>query len=402
LVALQYVSPFGNALPVPPSQVDPVQPVTLALTVRQEGDTVLALLDAASLQVTVDPPVAFDVTVSANQTFLVVQPQGRFATREDGGFQVRVQGDYLVNPQRSGLVFSGGTVGGSFDQTFDFGTPAAPNNPFSPEIPSGPGGQGTVLALTRLAAPLPSLLPSYNQIGFDNLAFLVSFVEGAGGDFVAFVVEALPSASGALVPVPATKGVFPVRARVFGDSLVLESSGGPAVEMMAVSMRFDSFRIAGSLGQSAAQPGVGVVTASLDCGALEFYGQFLRKMGLCNPTTDRMLAFGAILQFAHAAGAAPDCSATATFKLEGTLLTLTPGTALGGAGRVFSLLLLDAATGAPLALDYGAATQVSLDGLRNLDTLTLDLSGLELPAKLRAHFLVDGLPAATATLDVGR
>ncbi len=198
---------------------------------------------------------------------------------------------------------------------------------------------------------------------------------------------------------PATRGVFPVRARVFGDSLVLESSGGPAVEMMAVSMRFDSFRIAGSLGQSAAQPEPAVVTASLDCGALEFYGQFLRKLGLCNPTTDRMLAFGAILQFAHAVSAAPDCSATATFKLEGDLLTLTPGTALPGVGRVFSLLLLDAATGAPLSLDYGASTTASLDGDRNLETLTLDLAGLTLPAKLRAHFLVDGLPAATATLE---
>ena len=56
--------------------------------------------------------------------------------------------------------------------------PAADGGALPLPVPAAPGDPAGVWELSRLAAPLPTILPSYNQIGFDSLHYLVGLVEG--------------------------------------------------------------------------------------------------------------------------------------------------------------------------------------------------------------------------------
>jgi hypothetical protein len=48
-------------------------------------------------------------------------------------------------------------------------------------VPSAPGNPAGVWEMYRLAAPHPTILPSYDQIGFDSLHFLIGIVSAITG-----------------------------------------------------------------------------------------------------------------------------------------------------------------------------------------------------------------------------
>jgi hypothetical protein len=155
--ALYFTTKFGRQLDAPPSEIDANQPLTFSLFVRAAGDTILAHIDAPSTTVTLTPPLPARIEVSGDRKFLTVVPTGYWP--EGGTLSVHVAGQYLVNPTREGLRFSGGEVGGTFDQTFTFDVRAlGPQEslPFPvPEIEGNPAG---VWQLSRVAAPLPTIL----------------------------------------------------------------------------------------------------------------------------------------------------------------------------------------------------------------------------------------------------
>ena len=102
--------------------------------------------------------------------------------------EIRIQGDYLVGPDRDGLRFTGGDHGGSFDETFTFDVRPADSGSLTLPFAAAPGDDTAIFELYRLAAPLPVILPSYNQIGFDSLHYLAGAVEGTPERALVWVV----------------------------------------------------------------------------------------------------------------------------------------------------------------------------------------------------------------------
>src|SRR5262249_58291024 len=106
----------------------------------------------------------------------VLRVVGRAGPGGPAGGQPRVDvhGDSLVNPDRDGLKFPGGSVGGAFAAHVDVAVrPAADGGTLPLPVPAAPGDPAGIWEMSRLAAPLPTILPSYNQIGFDSLHFLI-------------------------------------------------------------------------------------------------------------------------------------------------------------------------------------------------------------------------------------
>lgn len=409
---LFFTTALGTVLATPPARVEGNQPLAFTLMKRSSGATKLALLDDQTLRVTIDPPAAVDVDISGDRRFVTVVPKSRFAAR-DGKVSVRLEGDYLMNPARKGLLFSGGTRAGHFDQTFrfDVGVGDANNAPAIP-VPSRPGDPSGVFELYRIAVPYPTVMPSYNQIGFDSLHYLVGMVEGTETKRVGWVVGGALGAGGATVVDPATQVLFPVEVTYEDGLLSLVNESGFTVRAMNFDMPFDVFRVSAHLGEGGvpvAQPGVHVKTR---CNGIPFYGRFLAKLGFCNPTTDVLNVFGATNLRLHQGGTAtmPTGVGNVSFSIRGgwgsglftnpTVTATISGSTLKASDHSFGVLLVDADTGKPVSLKYGlpSTTTRTTTASGEIASVSVRVPASQRPARMRAYLMVDTYPAAVATL----
>src|SRR5262249_32773624 len=213
-------------------------------SVRRAGAPQLAVTDAGSVPVALDPPAPGRTERSGARKFLPVIPLDRLAGPAGGPLHVDVEGDYLVNPDRDGLRFSGGSVGGTFATHLDLRVrPAASGSALPLPVPSAPGDPSGIWELSRVAAPLPTILPSYNQIRFDSIRFRMGLVEStAAGQAVAWVVGArLAEGENRTVIDPATRVLFPLEARYDGGLATFTNQGGFAIEFNRIRIPFDFF-----------------------------------------------------------------------------------------------------------------------------------------------------------------
>jgi len=402
---LLLVDSLGGTLVEPPATIDGNRILAFTLFVRAQGDTRLALIDSPSVQVEVQPAVDVAVTVSGGRRFLTVRPEPRWlADAGSGQLTLRVRGDYLVEPEREGLAFSGGQPGGSFERSFTFALATGEPATLPLPVPAAPGDASGVWELYRLAAPLPTILPSYNQIGFDSLHYLVGLVEGDDTHALAWVVGALPvdgPDGPSAAPDPSSGALFPFSVEVRDGLLNLTNRDGLGLEVMNARLAFDAFHLRARLQADGGAADVAALTVTTVCSDIDFYGPFLQLLGFCNPERDTLHAYGAALLRAHVGGpAAPPAGlGQVEFALEPgwAVATLTDAEAML-TDHVWSLLLVDAATGEPVSLDYGLATERSADEAGRIEAVRLKLPEQPLPALVRMYLMVDTYPAAKVEL----
>lgn len=378
-------APIGPALQPAPANA----PLVRTLVLRTAGDSPLGVLDAASLTVTTTPASTVHAEVSANGQFIVVVPDPEFQADAAGTFELTIDVDVREGLSRQGLVFTGGEVSRHIHHTERVG--------LSPTLAGAPVAPGDVFAMTRLAAPLPTLLPSYNQIGFDSLHYLIGVVEPG----VAWVVEAMPTADGRVVPNPAALGRFPFSVAGARDALTLDAARGVSIDVLNTRIAFEQFRVAGRLADDG--PSTFSVVARTRCADIPIYGLFIRRLGLCNPTSDVLLASGAVFLSPGEATPVMLGAAVPTFSTtpEGYTVTLDPPLPADvAAAHVFALLGVDAADGSPLAWPYGAGSRTTLTDAGELAAVHLDLPpDTPRPAALRLHLMGDVTSLASGSAE---
>jgi outer membrane protein assembly factor BamB len=401
-VFLLYTTPFGRLLPEPPADLDANQPVTLSLLVRRHGDTQLALIDSGSLRLTLEPEMPVHVDVSGDRRFVTIVPKTIYTAAADGTVNMRVRGHYLVNPQRNGLRFSGGDVGGSFDQTARFTVRPHTGGTLSLPMPHAPGERAGGWELYRLAAPLPTILPSYNQIGFDSIHYLIGLVEGDGTRALAWVVGGQPARTDDRTAVdPASRVRFPLEIHYNAGLLTMTNEAGFTIEFNGFPLPFEFFRVATRVdehGEALYSPAVNTKTT---CGKIDFYGEFLQMLGYCNPTTDLLNVFGGAELRPYEGGlpVSPQAIGRVRFDASYDRVTATlTGATLPSAAHNFGLLLVDVATGKPLPLNYMAQTTGNATAAGTIASVTLTFAPGAVRADARTYLMVDTYPAAVATL----
>ena len=403
--ALYFTTQFGRQLDAPPAAIEPNQPLTFSLFVRAGGDTVLAHIDAPSTTVVVNPNVPIRTEVSGDRKFITIVPLAPWGPDTGGSISVTITGQYLVHPMRTGLRFSGGQVGGAFTHTFTFDVrPVASDDALPLPVPAVPGDPAGVWELYRIAAPLPTILPSYNQIGFDSLHYLIGLVRtDAPGHAYAWVVGGkLAEGSNTTVVDPATRVLFPLEVTNDGGAVTFLGTGF-AIQFNLIRLPFEFFRMATRVdaeGNALASPTLNV---SAVCGGITFYGQFLQQLGFCNPQTDVLTVFGGAELRPYAGGVqqAPAGVGTVGFAPSAGGLTATlTGTSVRTDEHSVGLLLFDAATGMPLPLDYGFTTTRTTDATGVVETVTVPFGSVTPPASVRAYLMVDTYPAASAVVPI--
>jgi outer membrane protein assembly factor BamB len=404
LVDLRFTTRFGTPLAVPPAVLAVNEALAFSLVVRAGGNTRLALISEDGLTVAMDPPgQSIHWQVSGNRQFLVVTPDAPLTPPAGAKQSIRISGTYLVDPDRSGLKFTGGKPGGTFDRTFTFAPAVDVAVPPLLAVPSRAGEPSGVLEMYRIAAPLPSMLPSYNQIGFDSLHYLIGMVEGSADHAVAWVVEGRPDDDGTTVPIPDTRGLFALEVSYLGGLLTLSNEAGFALDAMSARIGFESLRLSARLGDAPVAGWPATLVAQADCGAIPMYGEYLRVLGLCNPATDRLIAYGAALLRRSGSGVAvpPAGLGTVAWQASADRITATlAGSTLPASGHAFGILLVDPATGRPVSLDYGPRLVRKAGPGGAIAQVELPFEPGSVPAKVRAWFMVGTTPAASASLDV--
>jgi outer membrane protein assembly factor BamB len=432
---LVVTSPFGSLEFDPPAILAANEPLTLSLLVRKAGNTELAAIDRNSIRVRASGDPRFSTSVSANRAFLTVVPRETWTGPAGGRLDLRVTGTYTVGLSRFGLKFFGGRRGGALDASYSFDIRPRGSGAMPYVAPRRPGDPQSVFELSRLAVPEPAMLPSWNQIGFDSLRYLAGAVEGGPDRALLWVIGGRPAPSGsgtgaigaqaaggaevgdaATVADPSLEARFPLVLDWDGGLVTLHNYDGFKINFVGSwDMPFAFYRIA-----AAADPATGVFSgpagevsgarASLNavalCDQIRFYGPGLKLMGMSEFDTGRMTAAGGlrVSNWKPAGGKAAGYVARASFSTDGASAkaTVDPASSarLRKGDHVYSLFLVDAASGAPFALYYTKRTTVEADADGNVRAVRVAWDKGEVRGRVRAWLMVDTYPAASAELDV--
>ncbi len=372
--------------------------ITSRLVVRRNGETrdvrMVPSPDAKSLVASVKPAFPFDAQLSADGRDLHIVPRGFL--RADTRYRIDLAGDYT------------GDGSGSFSDRIEFRT--RKRNAAKLPLRTGPNRVGA-FNLRRLSLPLPSLLPSVNQIGFDSYDWIAGTLDrtnnGDRGRLLLWVIGSRER-GGRRVADPASEFAFPLTGRYVGDSVILDQRSFSLLFTFGrVPLEELGFR--GSLDPSRTmRPGASVY-GEVDCPAVPNLGPLLIVAGLCN-TENKLIASGTYLTSGYhgPANRRPDGVGIGDVALnrptattDGSVsvdLRLAEGADLGADQHTADVMLVDPASGRPLPLDYNGLTTLRKSGGR-ITGIDLRLpAGTELPAKLRAYVIADVFPIGTRTL----
>lgn len=397
---------FGHPRLVAPVEIEANQPLTFSLVVRDAGTNRLAVLDSASVEVALDPPVSAIVDVSGDRTFVSVVPNRPYTGPPGGPLTVRVRGTYLVDPDRDGLRFTGGRPGGQVEEVFRFDVRGRGDGsvPLPFPVPAAPGEPSGALELYRLAAPLPTILPSYNQIGFASIHYLLGLVEGDDGRAVAWAVGGrLGADDDRTVVDPASETRFALEVVHDGGLLTLINEQGFTIEFNGFPLPFEYFRVSTRLdpsGRSVASPATNTKTV---CSKIDFYGPFLQQLGYCNPVTDLLDVVGGAELRPWGAGVveAPAGVGAVSFAVDsGVVRAELAGSEVRVGEHNLGVLLVDVLTGRPVPLDYAKATTVAARPDGTVASVEVVRRGTPGPTTVRAYLMVDTYPAARQVLEL--
>lgn len=380
--------------------------LALRLIVRKGGDTIYASIDADTLKIEITPQVAHRHAIAANGSFVVIVPEQALAFDTD--YTVKVSGKYREAGNRIGNAITPGAIGGDFDKTFTFKTEKAHDTP----TPTISANKVPVFDIHRLAAPQPTMMPSYNQIGFDFMHLLMGIVDvdASTGKVLAWVSAALPDKADEskinVDPSDEQRILFPLEGRIEGGNFVFESSSF-RVEFANVEVPLSVMRLSGKLPKGSEVQGLSLY-AKTKCDDIEFYGGLLRTAGLCNPKTDELVVNGTALVRPTAGGDKPagltvkDVSfKAATAGVDGEVVVNLEGTLPAGDKHLVGLLLRDKTSGKAYPLNYSQKTTNALDASGKIESakLTFDDKVAIDPAKAEVIVLHDLFPLATLPLD---
>ncbi len=404
-VFLVFTSSFGGLEIEPPSEITANQALTFTLFVRENGNTKLTAIASDSIEVTTDSGTEIDADVSGDRRYITVIPKTPWVGDAGGTITVQVKGDYLDDlTSRNGLRFKFRPgVGGSFDETFTFTIGARSTTAFPFIVADAPGDDTGVVELYRIAAPLPTILPSYNQIGFDSIHYVMGLVEEDGDEIIAWGVGGTLDAQGNTIASPSSEVRFPLVFRWDDGLLTMINEEGFTIEFNGFPLPFQFFRVATTLDARGTATHSPWLNAKTICDEITFYGDFLDLLGFCNRETGLLDAVGGA-EFRAFDGdgiqSAPPGIGAVEFSRggDGVIATLTD-TALLSEEHNFGLLLLDAATGTPVGLNYTESTEKA-PATGTLRSVSVDLREVDaVPDSLRVYLMVDAYPAAVGTLN---
>lgn len=410
-VRLRWVTPGGSVLDAPPDPVPAATTLTFRLDVLRDGRSVDAAICGTgwrcgdgALAVSLSPPIPHRVELSADGRHLHVLPEAPLPPGEP--ITLRIRGDALEDRWRIGTLAFGGSRGVRFDETLQLRV--APASGSGPPLSVSPDAADAV-EWKRLAVPLPTMMPSLNQIGFDSYDWILSALATTAPDaqgrgrLLLFANGAQRDAAGDPVVDPRSDFAFALGGSYQGEAFTVAARDLP-LEVTDIPIPFSRFELRGSLGRDGrVQPGASVF-AETRCLGVPNYGALLALGGLCNDTFGKLVTSGTFLTRPMPEGSA------VTRRPEGiSVRGLSFQAGVGGTSRLEAVLdgappsglsehrvafvLADPDTLEPLALGEGAGAQLEAGSYGDSSTLSLEIPPtVALPEEAEVFVVWDGFP----------
>jgi hypothetical protein len=415
---LYYVTPGGNTRLAFPAELPASAMITLRLMVRQGGETVSAKIcnspigcPSDALVVTLDPPVPLEVEHSADGRYIYIRPQNFLSPGQNYG--LKVSGKYYTGGWRIGNLTLGGGETGKFQGAFRFRVPektaSFPLNISSDRV--------TAMEWTRLAAPIPSMLPSLNQIGFDYMEWLIAPVlitpaDAANrGKFILWAIGARKDGKGGIAPDPASDFTIPLNGRYQGSDFILENRNFP-MAITGITIPFNLFEMRGSFNADGTVR-YPAAYADTDTLSIPTFGPYLVIAGLANNWWQKMLVSGTYVTrpYEGTASHVPEGISVDEIKLNppdekgDSIVTCKFKLVEGASYRLVEhrpgLVLVDNQKNEAIYMNYYANLKAQPDSAGNLHVVTLAIPGsVKLPRDIRVYVMLDAFPVYQATIQM--
>jgi len=416
--ALYYVTPGGNTLDKFPAALPTSAMIALRLVVRKGGETVNARLCDSPVGCTqdalvaeIEPDIAMDVDHSADGHYIYIRPKDFLTPGQD--YRLNIRGKYYTDGWRVGNMTLGGSEAGNFQGQFNFRIAATEGG-----LPlSISADKVTGLEWTRLAAPIPTMLPSLNQIGFDYIDWLIGPVvvtaadANGRGKFILWAIGARHDDKGQLVADPSSDFAIPLNGRYQGSDFILQNQSFP-MAITGIKIPFNLFELRGRLAADGNST-YAAAFADTDTLGIPTFGPYMVIAGLANNWYQKLLVSGTYVTrpydgtvnhapqgihitnigFQPSDGKAP-AQATAEFSLD-------PGVSYPVSQHRAALLLVDPQSNEAVYMDYLANTSPQADADGNLKSVTLSIpAATVLPAAMKIYVMLDIFPAAQKSMEV--
>jgi len=395
---LVFTTSFGALEQTPDASIAANDPITLSLMVRKAGDNVLSALVRNSVQVTVSGSEGYRVEVGATNKFVNIIPKEYWTPDASGNITVTIKADYNTNLSRFGLKFFGGTKAGTIEKSFTFqvNSGSGAKDPFT----TAEDGAQSVIELSRLSMPTPSMLPSYNQIGFDSLHYIGGVLyRKANGQAVVWVIEGRQGENGKVTINPDVKTRYPLLMDYQNGLVTLSNYKGFKINFIGTwDMPFASYRIDTTLNTNGEFDQPATITAVANCDEIAYYGPGLKLTGMSEFKTGQMFARGACNISAWDKATMPEGVGSVAVQLGKDAVTATfTGSSIRADEHAVSILLADK-DGDPLSLYYTKNTSVVANGDGTVSSVTVSFDkGEDVSSAARAYVLVDTYPVYVET-----
>lgn len=403
---LYYTSAFGALELTPPLEIEANQPLAFSLYVRVNGDTIKTTINRDSVKAEFKGGVKGKVDTSANSQFITLIPQETWTGLEGGIVTINIKGEYQKDLWRFGLKFFGGSHGGTFDQTFSFKVRPRSGETSPYKVPLQTGDLSSTIEISRLAPANPSILPSYNQIGYDSLHYVMGAVEADNNNIIVWGVGGkLLGDEQKTVIDPSLEVRFPMILNYDNGLVTLYNYDGILLDMNGSwDMPIDFFRLSGKVDpKTGKQMSKISMNAIVECDRIEFYGKFLKLLGMSEIDTGRMFIYGGsnFNLFGNGVTRGPVMTGTASFETskESVSVKIEKGK-LKKKNHVFSILLVSEKTGRPVSAKYIDSTTVQTNENGVVTGVKLSLIDNIFNGKARIYYMIDTYPAAKGVVEI--
>ena len=297
-----YVTPGGSTVLTGTPEIPIASIMTLRLLLRENGETIDAWVCNSpvgcpenALVVRAEPPFPMRVEKSADGHFLHIIPEGFLQPGTD--YTLTVESNVYTGGLPVGNLTLGGKKRARIEDTVTLRTQATDDEPLPLKLGDD---EVTALEWTRLAVPIPPMMPSLNQIGFDYLDWIIGAIDitdpdaQGGGKATLWAIGAKRDSEGRLVADPESDFTLPLSGRYQDNAFILTDQDF-VMPVTGIPIPFNLFELRGQLaGDLRVEPGA-TVYADTEALSIPTFGPYLVIAGLANNWFEKLLVAGTYL-----------------------------------------------------------------------------------------------------------